>query len=141
MRHLIRQLCSVHCSPVLPGFALMLGCSGSMTNLEALLFFFFKMLNSISAEKILWTGNCIFFSWLCYFRKVAVVICKMRLVRRTKYIIPWSADPTKWSNTTKQFVGSCRQIVWVCLTILWGSRLKGYWIISRICLYYLYCRF
>ena len=25
-----------------------------------------------------------------------------------------------------QFVGSCRRIVWVCLTILWGWRLKGW---------------
>ena len=29
-----------------------------------------------------------------------------------------SANPTKWSNTRKQFVDCCRQIVWVCLTIL-----------------------
>ena len=26
---------------------------------------------------------------------------------------------TKWSNTLKQFIGKCRRIVWVCLTILW----------------------
>ena len=31
-----------------------------------------------------------------------------------------SANPTKWSNTFKQF----RRIVWVCLTILWGWHLK-----------------
>ena len=30
-----------------------------------------------------------------------------------------SANPTKWSSTLKQFVGFCRRIVWVCLTILW----------------------
>ena len=35
------------------------------------------------------------------------------------YINPLSANPTKWSNTLKQFVGFCRRIVWVCLTILW----------------------
>ena len=35
------------------------------------------------------------------------------------------ANPTKWSNTLKQFVGCCRRIVWVCLSILWGWRLKG----------------
>ena len=28
---------------------------------------------------------------------------------------------TKWSNTLKQFVGGCRQVVWVYLTILCGS--------------------
>ena len=36
-----------------------------------------------------------------------------------------SASPTKWSNTHKQFVGKGRQIVWVCLTILWSWHLKG----------------
>ena len=36
-----------------------------------------------------------------------------------------SANPTKWSNTFKQFVGISKQIVWVCLTIMWGWRLKG----------------
>ena len=37
----------------------------------------------------------------------------------------FSANPTKWSNTPKQFVSYCRRTVWVCLTILWGWRLKG----------------
>ena len=35
-----------------------------------------------------------------------------------------SANPTKWLNTLKQFVGCCRQIVWVCLNISCGWRLK-----------------
>ena len=35
-----------------------------------------------------------------------------------------SANPIKWSIIFKQFVGCCRQIVWVCFTILWGWRLK-----------------
>ena len=39
---------------------------------------------------------------------------------------PLSANNIKWSNTLKQSVGSCRRIVWVHLTILWGWRLKGY---------------
>ena len=39
-------------------------------------------------------------------------------------INPLSANPTKCSNTLKQFVGFCRRIVSVCLTILWGWRLK-----------------
>ena len=39
---------------------------------------------------------------------------------------PLSAKLTKWSNTLKQFVGCCWPTVWVCLTILWGWRLKGY---------------
>ena len=35
-----------------------------------------------------------------------------------------SANPTKWSTILKQFVSSSRRIVWVCLTILWGWRVK-----------------
>ena len=38
---------------------------------------------------------------------------------------PLSANPTKWSNTLQQFVGSSGRIVWVCLPILWSWRLKG----------------
>ena len=38
---------------------------------------------------------------------------------------PLSGNLTKWSDTLKQFVGFCRRIVWVCLTILWGCYLKG----------------
>ena len=35
-----------------------------------------------------------------------------------------SANPTKWSNTLKQFVGYCQWIVWVCLTIFGSCCLK-----------------
>ena len=35
------------------------------------------------------------------------------------------SNPTKWSNTLKQFVGNSRRIIWVCLAILWGWHLKG----------------
>ena len=38
---------------------------------------------------------------------------------------PLSTFPTKWWNTLKQFVVNSKRIVWVCLTILWGWRLKG----------------
>ena len=38
---------------------------------------------------------------------------------------PLSSNPTKWSNTLKQFVGQSRRIVSVCLTILWSCRVKG----------------
>ena len=39
-------------------------------------------------------------------------------------LTPLNANPTKWSNTLKQFIGNSRRIIWVCLTILWGWRLK-----------------
>ena len=35
-----------------------------------------------------------------------------------------SVNLTKWSNTLKDFVGKSRRIAWVCLTIVWGWRLK-----------------
>ena len=39
---------------------------------------------------------------------------------------PFSTNPTKWSNTLKQFVGNRRRIVWLSLTILWVWRLKDW---------------
>ena len=50
------------------------------------------------------------------------------LQNNSNYIVsfnPLNANPTKWSNTLKQFIGCCRRIFWVCLNILWGWRLKG----------------
>ena len=41
-----------------------------------------------------------------------------------KTLNPLSANPTKWSNILKKFVGKTQQIVWVCLTISWGWCLK-----------------
>ena len=41
-------------------------------------------------------------------------------------LILLSANPTKWSNTLKQFIGNSRRIDWVCLTISWGWHLNGY---------------
>ena len=40
--------------------------------------------------------------------------CKLAVIK------PLSANPTKWSNTLKQFFGYCRRIIWLCLTVLWG---------------------
>ena len=36
-----------------------------------------------------------------------------------------SANPTKWSNTLKQFAGNIRRIDWVYFIILWEWCLKG----------------
>ena len=44
----------------------------------------------------------------------------------TQCLDPLSANPAKWSNRHRQFVGKSKRIVWVCLTILWVWRLKGY---------------
>ena len=37
---------------------------------------------------------------------------------------PLSSSPTKWSNTLKQYVGCCRRIFWLCLTISWVGAQK-----------------
>ena len=50
-------------------------------------------------------------------------ILKMQLERADKknsLFNSLSANPWKWSNTLKQFVGYCRRIVRVCLIILCG---------------------
>ena len=39
--------------------------------------------------------------------------------------IPWSVNPTQWSNTNNS-LAICRRVVWVCWPFLWGWRLKGY---------------
>ena len=44
---------------------------------------------------------------------------------------PLSANPTKWSNTLKQFVGNRRLIIWVCYTILKGWYIKGLMVSSQ----------
>ena len=43
-----------------------------------------------------------------------------------KLLNPLCTNPTKWSETLKQFVSKSPQIVWVCLTILsgWCLRVK-----------------
>ena len=47
-------------------------------------------------------------------------------------INPLSANPTKWSNTLKQLLDNSRRIVWVCLVILWGWRLRWLaWLIQN----------
>ena len=49
------------------------------------------------------------------------------LNKRTLFLLclnSLSANSTKWSTILKQFVNSSRRIVWVCLTILWGWRVK-----------------
>ena len=51
-------------------------------------------------------------------------LCIERYLLLTISVNSLSANPTKRSNTLKQFVGNSRQIVWVCLTILCGWRLK-----------------
>ena len=61
------------------------------------------------------------------FRILLISINNFWVLRPFPYIV-WlatlNANPTKWLNTLKQFVGNSRRIVWVWLTILWGWRWK-----------------
>ena len=45
-------------------------------------------------------------------------------IENRDYINPLSTNPTKWSNTLKQFVRKSRRIVWVCLAIFSGWHLN-----------------
>ena len=47
---------------------------------------------------------------------------------------PLSTNPTKWSNT--QTICNGRRIIWVCLTIFWGWRLKGCNVGQNICRFF-----
>ena len=53
-----------------------------------------------------------FLLWWCITKKN---VCKETFFK------PLSVNLTKWSNTLKQFT---QTTVWVCLTILWGWRLR-----------------
>ena len=57
-----------------------------------------------------------------------MVSVRQRLFSRFRtfsFLTIFSANTTKWSNTFNQYIGCCQRIVRVCLTILWGWRLKG----------------
>ena len=41
------------------------------------------------------------------------------------WLNPFSANPTKWSNTLKQFVGNIPRIAWVSFDHFVGLALKG----------------
>ena len=57
-----------------------------------------------------------------------MLIITRRLNWINHQIDPLSTSLTKWSKTFKQFAYCCQQIVLVCLNILWGWDLKGWWI-------------
>ena len=62
----------------------------------------------------------------CHFTAIFSTLILVTKIYMCRLIInPFSANPTKWSNTLKQFVGDSGQIVSVCLTILWGWCSKG----------------
>ena len=60
----------------------------------------------------------VFMRGICGSEKTRILTC---FTQRCGLILTLSTNPTKWSNTLKQFVGNSnsRRIVWVCLTILW----------------------
>ena len=66
-----------------------------------------------------------------FFTRWTLVWNRLNLLQYHK-VNPLSANPAKWPNTLKQFVNCYRQIVWVCLTILWGWRLMNLFYFNKI---------
>ena len=64
----------------------------------------------------LFTGKVLLFNGVLHSRKEFGPFCTMLL----------SANSTKWLKTLEQFVGSSREIVWVCLAIL------RFWDLKRV---------
>ena len=72
----------------------------------------------------------------CILLPVSFIICaldSLEIIRSNLFTLAWlyfinpfRANRTNWSNILKQFVGCCRRIVWLCLTILWIWCWKGY---------------
>ena len=55
-----------------------------------------------------------------------ITLLQLILLNLNGFVEHFKRQPTKWSNRLKQFPGFCRRIVWVCLTISGGWRLKGW---------------
>ena len=76
---------------------------------------------SMSSGKLSITRTGSLLEWQCITASTASWISKMNLRGYSDQLLlqfnPLSANPTKWSNTIKQFVSNSRRIVWVCLTI------------------------
>ena len=53
-------------------------------------------------------------SYVCWTNIILFWVAFLLIISTGFFFNPWSANPTKWSDTLKQIVGYCRQIVWVC---------------------------
>ena len=84
----------------------------NLTNEIFHFFSIFHLFQKVILHKMLKLGFWNFY-WLHFFLKLTFVCLSWYL-----HLNPSSANPTKWSNFY-------RRIVWVCLIILWGWRLKG----------------
>ena len=61
-----------------------------------------------------------FWSSFCLFVDLTVFLFGKIMFK----VDPLNTNPTKWSNSLKQFVVNSWQSFWVCLIILWGWRLE-----------------
>ena len=78
----------------------------------------------LNFEKLYWNFKC----KAMKFQEAVILRLRQILYKKAMSLSnfnPLSANPKKWSNILKQFFGNSRQVVWVCLTILWVWRLKG----------------
>ena len=66
---------------------------------------------------------CARIKWMIPNQDYFIDTCDSRI--KQKCLNHLSANRAKWSNTLKQFVGCCRQFVWVCLVIYVRLAPKG----------------
>ena len=85
------------------------------------LLFTLKFLFVMKSVRSLFLINCCNDS---YFSKGEPLILEFWPAEVHVHLNPLSANPTKWSNKLKQFLGKL-PTNWVCLIILWGRCLKG----------------
>ena len=76
---------------------------------------FLKKIGESSKMDIWWWW---FFVWNDWLMKGTKLYVQLNHFQRPPHCL--TTNPQKWSDTLKQFAGCCRQIVWVCLTILFG---------------------
>ena len=85
---------------------------------------------SMSSGKLSITRTGSLLEWQCITASIALSwISNMNLRSYSDQLLlqfnHLNANPTKWSNTIKQFFSNSRRTFWVCLTILCGCFLKG----------------
>ena len=89
-----------------------------------------KICTVIPSHKCLWKNNNMADLVMVFLLRVVFLLWKYVSTSpqtNGEYILfnPLTANPTKWSNTLKQFLGNRGRIIWVCLTISRGWRLKS----------------
>ena len=103
--------------------------------------------DKISIKIYVWYGKCFYVKVMCLYihtivityyhqamknHKISLAIFAVMFTEVYVYMININIGKHEsfsfwfsWYQYVNCYVGCCRRIVWVCLTILWGWRLKG----------------